>query len=447
MLPVNDIQILLGLWRVVVSNGTRTESEYRVKNVVAGCVGNVLEWYDFALYGFFAPIIAKLFFPSDDQITGLLATFGIFAVGFLMRPIGSVLFGILGDKLGRKKALEISVVMMAIPTTLIGFLPTYESVGILAPILLTIIRLIQGISVGGEFTGSISYVVENAPHPPPQRGFYSSWTVFSLLGGILLGSAIASVITNVLTDAQVQSFGWRIPFILGLLIGIIGLFLRSGLDESPAFKKMKEAGELAKTPIKDAFKYHWKEILTVIGATCVGSINFYLIFVYLTTYLSTETHLLLSSALEINTISMVVLMILTPVMGYLSDKVGRRPILIGGSLILAVLAYPLFVVLSLDNYLYDLLAQCVFALGLAMVFGPFGAMMVELFPARIRMSALSIGYNIGFAIFGGTAPFIATYLIDATGNKLAPSFYLIAASIISLIVFYIIRETYNDHVG
>ncbi|MCZ6469691.1 MAG: MFS transporter, partial [Candidatus Dadabacteria bacterium] len=290
-------------------------SDHRVKNVVAGCVGNVLEWYDFALYGFFAPVIAKLFFPSDNQITGLLATFGIFAVGFLMRPVGAVIFGILGDKLGRKKALEISVIMMAVPTTLIGVLPTYETAGILAPILLTIIRLIQGVSVGGEFTGSISYVVENAPHPPGRRGFYSSWTVFSLLGGILLGSAIASLVTSVFSDAQLHSFGWRLPFLLGLLIGLIGLYLRTGLDESPAFKKMKEAGELSKRPITDAFKYHWKEILIVIGATCVGSVNFYMIFVYMTTYLSTETHLLLSTALDINIISMIVLMVLTPFMG------------------------------------------------------------------------------------------------------------------------------------
>lgn len=422
-------------------------SDHRVKNVVAGCVGNVLEWYDFALYGFFAPIIAKLFFPSDNQITGLLATFGIFAVGFMMRPVGAVIFGILGDKLGRKKALEISVIMMAVPTTLIGVLPTYESVGILAPILLTIIRLIQGVSVGGEFTGSISYVVENAPHPPGRRGFYSSWTVFSLLGGILLGSAIASLVTNVFSDAQLHSFGWRLPFLLGLVIGLIGLYLRLGLDESPAFKKMKEAGELSKRPIIDAFKYHWKEILIVIGATCVGAVNFYMIFVYMTTYLSTETHLLLSTALDINTISMIALMVLTPFMGLLSDKIGRKPVLITGCLIIAIFAYPLFIVLTKGHALYDLLSQIVFAIGLAMVFGPFGAMMVELFPARIRMSAVSIGYNIGFAVFGGTAPFVATYLIDLTGNKLSPSYYLVAAAVTSLIVFFMIRESYKDDAG
>jgi MFS transporter, MHS family, proline/betaine transporter len=412
------------------------------RNIIAGCIGNVLEWYDFAIYGFFAPVIAGLFFPSEDKLASLISTFGVFAIGYLMRPVGSVIFGILGDKLGRKRALEFSVIIMAIPTTLIGVLPTYSNIGVAAPLLLTLLRLFQGASVGGEFTGSISFVVEHAPKN--RRGFYSSWTFFSLLGGILLGSAIASLITNILPKEAVDDWGWRIAFLLGIALGLFGLYLRIGLDEPPDFKRLKESGGLSETPIREAFRNYWKEILTVTGATVVAAVNFYLIFVYMTTYLSTETHVLLSSALDINTISMFVMMILVPFMGHISDKVGRKPLLIIGCLMITIFSYPLFILLSRGHLIYDFGAQLVFALAFATLIGGFGAMMVELFPMRIRMSAVSIGYNVGFAIFGGTAPLVATLFIKTTGNKLAPSYYLILAGLISLIVFIRIRESYRD---
>jgi MHS family proline/betaine transporter-like MFS transporter len=421
-----------------------TKKKSNLKTVSAGCIGNLLEWYDFAIYGFFAPVIAQLFFPSEDKLISLISTFGVFALGFLMRPIGSLIFGVMGDRIGRKRALEISVIMMAIPTTLIGLLPTVSQIGIAAPILLTLLRLIQGMSVGGEYTGSISFVVEHAPKN--KRGFYSSWSVFTLLGGILLGSAVSSFITNVLPKEDIAEWAWRIPFLLGISLGIFGLYLRRGLDESPTFKNLKESGQLSDSPVREAFKYHWRTILTIVGSTCVGSVNFYIIFVYLTTFLTDETHIPLSKALDINTLSMVALLILTPTFGYLSDKVGRKPFLIAGCIIIAIFAYPLFRVLTIGNVTYDMLVQLVFALGLSMVFGPYGAMIVEQFPARVRMSAISIGYNLGFAVFGGTAPLLATYLIKETGNKLAPSYYLVLAAVVSLIVFVKLRETYKDEI-
>lgn len=413
------------------------------KNIlIAGCVANVLEWYDFALYGYFASILARLFFPAQDELTSLISTFEIFAAGYLMRPLGAAVFGNLGDKVGRKKVLIVSVILMAASTTLIGVLPTHAKIGIMAPILLTLLRLVQGFSVGGEFTGTISFIVEHGQQS--RRGFSGSLATFSLIGGILLGSAMGALITSVLSVEAITSWGWRIPFVFGIVVGGVGFYLRFGIEETPMFKSLEDKGGVVRTPILEALTHYWREIFITMGTTWAGSATFYIIFIYLTTYLLSEIKIPFSTALHINTISMVILMMASPFMGALSDRIGRKPVLTIGCLGIAILSYPLFLFLSGGNILYVLGAQAVFAVELAMVFAPLGATLVELFPTRVRLSAMSLGYNLGFSIFGGTAPLVATYLIKETGSKVAPSIYLIFSALVSLLVFLRIRETYND---
>ena len=420
---------------------TTPQPAHMKKTLIAGSLGNVLEWYDFALFGYFAPILAKLFFPSQNPTAGLLSTFGVFAAGFLMRPIGAAIFGHFGDKVGRKNALAASVILMAIPTTLVGSLPTYDQVGIMAPVLLTLLRLVQGVSVGGELTGSLSFLVEHAP--PGRRGFFGSLTICSGGAGILLGSAVGALVTSLVPDGSLISWGWRIPFLLGILVGGIGLYMRMGMEEPPTFRALQAAGGISEAPIREAVTNHWREMLTIVGAIWVYAVSFYMIFVYMTTYLSNETHIPLSTALELNTITMLVLIVLIPCMGALSDRIGRKPLLLVGSGAIALLSYPLFLVLSHGHVLGDLGAQLCFAVIIAMVQGTFPVVIVELFPTRVRMTAVSLAYNVGLAIFGGTTPLIATYLITQTGSKVAPSLYLLLTAVVSLLVFLRLRETYR----
>ncbi|MBI3951635.1 MAG: MHS family MFS transporter [Acidobacteria bacterium] len=412
------------------------------KAVIAGVIGNLIEWYDFALYGYFAPVLAKLFFPSKDPAVSLISTFGVFATGFLMRPVGGAIFGHFGDKVGRRKALSASVFLMAIATTSIGLLPTYTQVGVVATILLTLMRLLQGLSAGGQFTGSISLLVEHAPES--RRGFIGSWTTFSGVGGMLLGSGTGALVASIMSDEALQIWGWRIPFLLGILTGVIGLYLRFGIEETPGFKALEESGNVAQSPLKEALQHLRKEILIGIGANWLNAAGFYTVFVYNTTYLSTVVKLPLSTALMVNTISMIFLIASIPIMGGLSDRVGRKPILISGCLGVAVLAYPLFHLLSQGTFLHGLAAQLGFVIPISMLQGTIPTTMVEIFPTRARYSALSIAYNIAFAVFGGTAPLVATKLISATKNNLSPSFSLIISAVISLLVIARIKETYKE---
>ena len=279
---------------------------------MAGAIGNALEWYDFALYGYFAPVFAAMFFPSERASVSLLSAFGVFAVGFLARPLGALLFGYIGDTVGRREALTWSVILMAVPTAIVGLLPTYAAIGMAAPLALTLCRFLQGLSVGGEFTGSVTFLVEHAA--PSQRGYIGSWAGFSAQVGALLGSGAGALVTSNLTTEDLHQWGWRIPFVLGSLIAFVGWYLRTRIPESPAFEQLRQAGALTSAPVRDIFTRHRIAVAKVIGLVWLHGVGFYLLFVYLTTYLSTATSIPLATVLTMNTGCMLLLGVLIPLM-------------------------------------------------------------------------------------------------------------------------------------
>lgn len=412
------------------------------KAVIAGAVGNTMEWFDFGVYAYFATIIATLFFPSADPVASLLASFAVFAIAFFMRPLGALIFGHFGDRIGRRNTLAAAIILMAIATFLIGILPTYEQIGVLAPILLVLARLLQGLSAGGEWGGSASFMVEYAPEG--RRGFFGSWQQFSVVGGLLLGSATGALLTSTLSEAALNSWGWRVPFLIGLLLGVVGLYIRLQVDETPEFRAVVQNREVAAAPIRETLRDHNRAGLVAIGFTLVWTVAYYLLLTYMPTYVSQTLEISASLALLSNTIGLVVLMALIPVMGALSDRIGRKPMLIGAAIGLAVLTYPMFLLISQGSFVLIVLAQIVFAVLIAMYSGPGPAALVEMFPTNVRYSALGVSYNLSVAVFGGTAPFIATFLINRTGSDLSPTFYMILAAVITLAVLVRIQETYRS---
>ena len=409
------------------------ESDNQPKNtktiVLAGVIGNVIEWYDFALFGYFAPILSVLFFPNESDIVSLLETYGVFAAGFIMRPIGAGMFGYIGDRFGRRRELFLSVILMAIPTFLLGALPIYEQIGIAAPIMLIILRLIQGLSVGGEFTGSVTYVAETAPQD--HRGFATSFANVGSMSGMLLGLGMVTFMANLLPESSLQSWGWRLPFLLGGLLGLVGFYLRRNIPVSEVFE---EHHLDSKATFLNALR---QNVTPIMQATIYASgygVVFYLPLVYLPTYLAQFTDVSLSKALLINTVAIALLLGVIPVIGWLSDRTLRRKSWLLIAMIgLALSSYPAFVLLHQGNILWIWFVQIELALLISILLGASPAMMVELFPSETRLTAYSIAFNLGIGIVGGTSPLIATWLIEVSGSFYAPAFYLVGTASVAAI--------------
>jgi len=408
------------------------------KIVISGMIGNALEWYDYALYAQFAYIIGEKFFPKTEFVE--ILTFAVFAAGFVVRPLGGVLFGQIGDRMGRRMALVIGIIMMAVPTAGIGVLPSYEMIGIAAPIMLVIIRLIQGFSLGGEFSGCIAYIVEHSP--PERKGLAGSASFVSMCIGIMLGMAVAQAFKHFLSTEDLLSWGWRIPFIAGLFIGLVGLYIRSHLSESPIYKAAKAQGLLSRTPLRETLSKYWRETLLAVLLYINVCAPFYTITVFIRNYMINLGYPEHQESMICGLI-LLVMTIALPISAHISDRIGRKPVIIWSSVALIISIYPVFLALHTMNYTLAILSQMLFAAIVGFYMGPVPTLLVELFPTRVRFTGVAISYNLSVAIFGGTIPIIGASLYKFTGEQISFAYYLTALAILSFCSLYFYKETYK----
>ena len=411
-----------------------TKADLR-QNIVGASVGNVMQWYDFAVYAYMAPILGGLFFPSDDPLESLIGAFGAFAAGYVSGPIGAVIFGHIGDKIGRKAMLMVSILMMGLATTAIGAMPVEANIGWIAGAGLVALRMLQGIASSAEYTGSLAFVCEHAP--PKRRGFLASFIMVGSNIGFLLGGGVAALAGWVFTDAQLDAWAWRLPFLSGGIVAIIGLFLRLRLSEPPLPPDYEPPEGL---PLVVAFRDYWREMLKVGGLCLTVNAGYYLIYVYVLSYLITVTQMSRQVATDMNIAALFVMVILPPLFALLSDRFGRKPILIIGNLAIVVLTYPLFILLDNSALLPVLLGQMGFAVIFSWIYGANSAAQVEVAPRKVRATVMTIPENIVNCLFLGTVPLVATFLVDETGDFYAPGYYLMGLAVLTLIAVITTRE-------
>lgn len=407
---------------------------------IAGGVGTLIEYYDFAVYGFLAVIIAPLFFPSTSPGVSILATLAVFGVAYVARPLGGIFFGRLGDRRGRRSALVITVVCMGIACGILGLLPTHSSVGILAPILLVVIRLAQGFSAGGEIGGAATYIAESAP--PNRRGFFGSFTPIGSTLGFAVAAAVVGLVTLGTTDEQMASWGWRIPFLLALPLAVICLRVRLKLEDSPEFEEMAEKNQVAKSPLSDVVKRNPLSVLRVIGIAIAMNGSGYIGLTYFSVYLIKDLGFSKDSVYWTSAIAIALACATFPLSGMLTDRFGRKPVLLAGYLAYVVIALPAFMILGATTSIVVVgIVYFVYMVLNGVVQVPAFPLFTELFPRAVRYTGVSLGFNIGTIAAGGTAPYVAAQLVESTGNAMSPAYWVMGVCAVGVATVLTIRET------
>ncbi|SEJ77864.1 MFS transporter, MHS family, proline/betaine transporter [Arthrobacter sp. yr096] len=408
------------------------------KATIGAAVGSVVEWFDVAVYGYLAATIGQVFFAISDPTVALLSSFAVFGAAFVVRPLGGLYFGMLGDRIGRQKTLAAVLLLVSAATFGIGIVPGYASIGILAPILLVLLRLLQGFSAGGELGGASAFVAEYAP--PKRRGYLVSFVEMGAIAGFLLGSVVVLTLNFSLSQHDLLEWGWRIPFLLAAPMGLVGLFIRNKLEETPEFEALRSSGKVLKNPLKQTITHHWKAVLVVGGFALFQNAAVYIILTFLATHISSN----LKYGAQIGSISSVITMvavcIVIPLTGALSDRIGRKKVLGTSCVAAIVLAYPLFVLME-QGSVAAIAGHVGLGIILGIFLGPVLPAMNEMFSTEVRYGGFSLGYNLSASLFGGTAPFLVTLLIANTGITASPSFYIIAAALVTFFVLVATKET------
>lgn len=408
------------------------------KGIIAACIGNFIEWYEFVLYGYFATVIAAQFFPAGDPAASLLLTFAVFGISFLVRPLGGIIFGYVGDRYGRKVTLSTIILLISGATAAMALVPSYDSIGVAAPILILLLRCLQGLSAGGEWMGSASYIIENAP--TNRRATYGAWQPITIILALMTASLAAFAVTA-WTGAELEHWGWRIPFLAALPMGLVGLYLRLRLDESREFAEAVHESGVEKSPLRTTLARDWRSILLVMTLVCSPTMGTYVVFTYAPTFLISRLGIDAGTARISGLASMALVAILVFLFARVADRLGRRPLLIAGAAWVLVFSPVTFLLFETRNTVLLMLGFIVIGIGLAMMFAPQAAVFTELFPTTRRYAGLAIGYNLGAILFGGAGPFVATALIELTDSNFAPAAYLSAGALVSLVAAFIVPET------